>query len=76
MYKSGKQWLVAGMATFALVGATQVITGHVPIDFGQNITAHASDSTTNYWMGQNQDYFKRYADLPNASTVPLSTQQT
>ncbi|CAK1238855.1 Uncharacterized membrane protein YhgE [Fructobacillus tropaeoli] len=76
MYKSGKQWLVAGMATFALVGATQVITGHALIDFGQNITAHAADSSTNYWMGQNTDYFKRYADLPNASTVPLSTQQT
>ncbi|MCK8627983.1 KxYKxGKxW signal peptide domain-containing protein [Fructobacillus cardui] len=74
MYKSGKQWLVAGMATFALVGATQVITGHAPIDFGQNITAHAADSTTTYWMGQNTEYYKRYTELPDNSSVPKSRQ--
>ncbi|CAK1227838.1 Chromosome segregation ATPase Smc (Smc) [Fructobacillus evanidus] len=74
MYKSGKQWLVAGMATFALVGAAQVVTGHAPIDFGQNITAHAADSTTNYWMGQNTEYYKRYSELPQNSSVPESTQ--
>ncbi|GAP03529.1 hypothetical protein [Fructobacillus tropaeoli] len=62
------------MATFALVGATQVITGHVPIDFGQNITAHAADTSTNYWFGKNTEYYKRYKELPQNSSVPLATQ--
>ncbi|MCK8638921.1 DUF1542 domain-containing protein [Fructobacillus fructosus] len=75
MYKAGKRWLVAGMATFALASAGQIVTGHAPINFGQDIIVHAADSSTNYWFGQNADYYKRYTELPGQTSIPQSLQQ-
>ncbi|USS92177.1 DUF1542 domain-containing protein [Fructobacillus americanaquae] len=76
MYKAGKKWLVAGVVTFALASAGQIIMGHAPIDFGQDTTAYAADSSTNYWFGQNTDYYKRYTELPGQTQIPQSVQQT
>ncbi|USS92204.1 DUF1542 domain-containing protein [Fructobacillus americanaquae] len=76
MYKAGKQWLVAGLATFALIGTAQIVSNNTVLDFGQSITAHAADTSSNYWFGQNTEYYKRYAETPNQSSVPKSSQMT